>query len=129
MKFQLVAPYRVSHLQCYGDTIRGNVTSVDPPLRMRNVSKISCRENQNLHFRFHNFFFKHAAVYEIIWKYILQSGRLQMQIRCTRIAYRIPKATNTHSDYVMLIAFPLQQWLHERASKLRYAYIPSLVNM
>jgi len=24
------------------------------------------------------------------------------------------------SEYVMLIAFPLQQWLHERASMLRY---------
>jgi hypothetical protein len=24
------------------------------------------------------------------------------------------KATNTHSYYVILIAFPLQQWLHER---------------
>jgi hypothetical protein len=26
------------------------------------------------------------------------------------------KATNTHSEYVMLIAFPWQQWLRERAS-------------
>jgi len=31
MKIQLVTPYRVSHLQRYGVTIRGNVTSVDPP--------------------------------------------------------------------------------------------------
>ena len=27
----------------------------------------------------------------------------------------ITKATDTHSEYVTLIAFPLQQWLHERA--------------
>jgi hypothetical protein len=27
----------------------------------------------------------------------------------------IPKATNTHSEYVILTAFPLQQWLQERA--------------
>jgi len=27
-----------------------------------------------------------------------------------RIAYWIPKATNIHSEYVILIAFPLQQW-------------------
>jgi hypothetical protein len=33
-----------------------------------------------------------------------------------RIACRIPKATNTHSEYVLLIAFLLQQWLHERVS-------------
>ena len=35
-----------------------------------------------------------------------------------RIAYWIPKA----AEYVILIAFPLQQWIHERASMLRYAY-------
>ena len=29
------------------------------------------------------------------------------------------KATNTHSEYVIRIAFPLQQWLRERASVLR----------
>ena len=29
---------------------------------------------------------------------------------------------NTHSEYVIPVAFPLQQWLHERVSLLRYAY-------
>jgi hypothetical protein len=37
-----------------------------------------------------------------------------------RIVYWIPKATNTHSEYVILIAFPLQQRLQERAPLLRY---------
>jgi hypothetical protein len=37
-----------------------------------------------------------------------------------RIACWMPEATNTHSEYVILISFPLQQWLHERASMLRY---------
>jgi hypothetical protein len=32
------------------------------------------------------------------------------------------KAANTHSKYVLLIAFPLEQWLYERASMLRYMY-------
>jgi len=44
-------------------------------------------------------------------------------IRRTRIACWIPKATNTHthSEYVIPIAFPLQQWLlHERPSVLRW---------
>jgi hypothetical protein len=36
--------------------------------------------------------------------------------RRMRIACRIPKATDTHSEYVILIAFPLQRWLQERAS-------------
>ena len=31
MKVQLVTPYRVSHLQRYGVTVRGNVTSVYLP--------------------------------------------------------------------------------------------------
>jgi hypothetical protein len=39
------------------------------------------------------------------------------------IASCIPKATNTHSKYVIVIAFPLPQCLHERTSKLRYTYI------
>ena len=44
-----------------------------------------------------------------------------------RIARWAPKATNTHSEYVILIAFPLQQRLHERASLLRYTCIGCFV--
>jgi hypothetical protein len=32
------------------------------------------------------------------------------------------------TDYNMANAFPLQQWLHERASALRYTYVACLVN-
>ena len=38
------------------------------------------------------------------------------------------QATNTYSEYVILIAFPLQQSLPERHSMLHYAYSASLVN-
>jgi len=41
-------------------------------------------------------------------------------IRRMCIACWIIKATDTHSYYVMLIAFPLQKWLRERASMLRH---------
>ena len=34
------------------------------------------------------------------------------------IACWIPKATNTHPEYITLTAFPLQQCLHERHSTL-----------
>ena len=34
------------------------------------------------------------------------------------IACYILRATNTHPDYVLLIAFPLQRLLHDRASML-----------
>jgi hypothetical protein len=40
-----------------------------------------------------------------------------------RFACWITKATDTHSEYAILIAFPRQQWLRERASMLRYTYI------
>jgi len=50
-----------------------------------------------------------------------------MTIWRMRIACWIPKATNTHSEYVTLIAFPLQQWLHKRAAVVRYTYIACLV--
>jgi hypothetical protein len=40
----------------------------------------------------------------------------------------IPKATDTHSEYVTGIAFPLQQWLHERASVLLETYIACIVS-
>jgi hypothetical protein len=41
-------------------------------------------------------------------------------IRRMRFACWITKATDTHSQYVILTAFPQQQWLRERASMLRY---------
>jgi len=34
---------------------------------------------------------------------------------------------HTHTGCVILIAFPLQQWLHDRTSMLRYTYIACLV--
>jgi hypothetical protein len=44
-----------------------------------------------------------------------------------RIARWIPNSTNTHSEYVIVIAFPLQQWLHERPSMLQYTLLPVLL--
>jgi hypothetical protein len=42
-------------------------------------------------------------------------------IQRMRFACWITEATNT--EYVVLIAFPWQQWLRERTSLSRYAYI------
>ena len=44
-----------------------------------------------------------------------------------RIASCTPKAKNTHSGYVIIIAFPLQQWLQKWASALRHTQIACLV--
>jgi len=46
-----------------------------------------------------------------------------MTIWRMRIGCWLAKATNTHSEKVIIIALPLQQWLHKRASLLRYTYI------
>ena len=50
-----------------------------------------------------------------------------MILRRMRLKCWLRKVTDTHSEYVMLIAFPLQQLLHERTSLLRYTYIACLV--
>jgi hypothetical protein len=54
-----------------------------------------------------------------MWKDNAQPDRPQTTIRRIRIACRISKATNTHSECLILIAFPQQKWLNERALKLR----------
>jgi hypothetical protein len=41
-------------------------------------------------------------------------------MRDMHIACYEPKATNSISEYVILIAFPQQQWLFERGSNLHY---------
>ena len=80
------------------------------------------------HFMFNNFFFpENRALYEIRWRNVVKLGRPEMTIWRLRIACWIPKATNTHAGCVILIAFPLQQWLHELATVLRYTYIACLV--
>ena len=72
------------------------------------------------------FFFENRAVYEIMWKNIVESDRLRMTVWRTRISRWIPRATNTHSEYVIVFVFLQQQWLHESASVLRYSYIACL---
>jgi hypothetical protein len=73
------------------------------------------------------FFFFFFAVYEIMWENTVEWGGPQMTIWRMRIACWITKATNAHTGCVILIAFLLQQWLHERASMLRYTHIACIV--
>jgi hypothetical protein len=65
---------------------------------------------------------EHRAIYEVMCKNCVDPDRPQMTIWRMYIARRITNAINTLSEYVILIAFPLQQWLHERASVLRYMH-------
>jgi hypothetical protein len=89
---------------------------------MGNVSHERGTENQNTHLML-NKFFRKSCLYEIM----VEPDKPQMTIWSMRYECCITKATDTHSEYVILIAFPRQQRLHERASMLRYTYIASLL--
>jgi hypothetical protein len=96
-------------------------------LRMSNVSdenveKIKTRILCSVTF----FFRKSCHIWDNVKKFV-ERCRPQMMIRCMRLAYWIPKAAKTHTQYVIMIAFPLQQWLHGRGSVLCYTYIACLV--
>jgi len=62
------------------------------------------------------FFFENRSVYGILWKNRVDPDGSQTTIWRMRISSCVLKATNKHSEYVILIAFPLTQSLHERAS-------------
>jgi hypothetical protein len=105
-------------------------------LRMRNVADKSCRENRNTQFVFNNYppsppapHPENCAVYEMVWKSTVELDGPQKTMWCMPIACWIPEVTNAHSEYGLHIAFPLQQWLHEHSSVLRYTYIACLVNL
>ena len=95
--------------------------------RMKNVLDRICEENHDTHFSFNNFFFfENCTVYETMWKNLVELERPQMAIWHMCIACWFPKSTNTYSEYVIIITFPLQHWLHERASVLHHSTVYSL---
>ena len=83
-------------------------------------------------------FFENRAVYEIMWKKCCRAREAidENIIRPMLFICWMTKTTNTHSEYVILIAYSQQyviliaysrqQWLRERASMLRYTYISCL---
>jgi len=70
-------------------------------------------------FMFNNVFQKSCRVWDNMGKYCTAG---QVAIWRVRIACCIPEATNKHSEYVLLLVFSVQQWLHQRASTLCHAY-------
>jgi hypothetical protein len=53
---------------------------------MRNVADGSCTESKKTHFVFNFFFLGNRAVYEIMWKNIVEQGRPQVTVWRMRIA-------------------------------------------
>jgi hypothetical protein len=64
-----------------------------------------------------------------MWKNTEERVKPQMTIRRMRTACWTPKDTDTHSPYVIITAFPLQQWLHVGASMLRHTTLPVLFKL
>ena len=95
---------------------------------MRNVADEICTENRNTcYVQKYSFFFENHYVSEIMWKKIVKPGIPQIgnRTRCIRIACWIPKAANTHSDYVILIDFPL---CNNGRSRARHCYVTRAVH-
>jgi hypothetical protein len=78
---------------------------------MANGSDTICKENQNTHFVSKSFFLQHFPLYEIMLKNTVELDRPQVAIQygAENIAIWMPenwgKNTDTHSEYVTLIAF------------------------
>jgi len=86
---------------------------------MRNFSDRIGREHKT-HFMFNNFFHQKSCR---LWDNVEEYSRASQATNDNIIWHMhvvcwITKATDTHLEYVILIAFPLQQWLHECASVL-----------
>ena len=97
-------------------------------LRMRNISDKSHRENKNGHLISNNTYPTTVPFIRRRGKYgTARKDKLDNITRRMRFVIWITEGTDTHSEYVKVIAFSRQQWLRERASILRLYYIACLV--
>ena len=87
----------------------------------------NCRENQNTFLvqKLFFFFFQNSCqIYEIKWKNIVQPDRPQMAIWRMRIVCWLPTATNTESEYAILI---LATILARKRLNVTYTYVACFV--
>jgi hypothetical protein len=97
-------------------------------LRLRYESDKTVQKNKTRILCSAIFFSKKLLLWDNVEKYCrAEQTTDDNMILLTLIACWITKATNIHWEYVVLIAFPQQQCLHERASILRYTHIACLV--
>jgi hypothetical protein len=67
---------------------------------------------------FNKFLAEHRAVYEILWKNTVEAGHI-WQYNMAHAHCMLDNRLHKHTqDYAILITFPRQQWLSERASIL-----------
>lgn len=95
--------------------------------RVRNVSDISCRENQNVHFMCSN-----SPQPEMchLWDNVelYCSARQATDGTVAHMHCMLDTKGCKHTLILCDTAFPLQHWLHECASLLLYTYIAFLAN-
>jgi len=84
-----------------------------------------CGKNHNTHFTFNNVF----KISCLERKNSMQPERTESANTIWRTCFSswITRATNAHSEFVIVTAFPLQQCLQERASILRYTCTDCIV--
>jgi len=98
-------------------------------LRIRNFSGKTYRGNQNKYCTY-NRCFLYPAVYEIMWKNIVERGRSNITMWRMWITCWIPKAMDTHLEYVILIAFHGSRGYRRRLCvTLQVNYLPCLTHI
>jgi hypothetical protein len=88
----------------------------------RETFQIKVVKKIKTHIMLNKFFPENFAVSEIMCENMVEPDRPQMTVRPMRIACWIPRATDTHSEYIVLTVLSLEQWLGER-----YTYIACLI--
>jgi hypothetical protein len=96
-------------------------------IRIRNVSEKKVVEKIKHTFMLNIFVFQNLAVYQIMRKNMARSP--QTKIWRMRFACLLTKAADTHSEYVVLIAFARHQPYGESNSLLRYSTLPVLLSI
>jgi len=92
------------------------IISLSVLLNMRYISDKRRGENRKMFYDKQPFFFFFFFANRAVWdnaENIVQSDKVQMTVWWVCIARWIPKATHTHSQCVILVAFRLQQWVHK----------------
>jgi hypothetical protein len=95
---------------------------------MRKVQKKFVEKRRKAHFMLNNSFF--FRKYEIMKKrYSTARKAIDDNMMHAHLTLGTYGNQNRLSEYVILFVFPLQQWLHERATTLRYMYTACLVTL
>jgi len=61
------------------------------------------------------FSLENRAVWEGMWKIMVEPHRSHMTTWRKRVTCWLPKVINTHSEYIIISAFPVEHLLHESA--------------